>query len=403
MANEMTIPNDFGQVPDIFKGPDNIDGSRFTAGIGMAWPILTLRGKEWGWRFRGVDRAYTAPDASAGGAQMPVRALDVVIVDAANRISKVYYEKGFVPNERTPPTCWSADGVTPDGAVPDEQKQNGSCRACKWNVFGSKMGDGGQKGKACSDNKRLAVVTLNDLENIDFGGPFMLRLPPGSFSNYTTYVSVMAARGFQPYMIVTRLMFGPEAHPKVIFQPVRALTNLEAAIVKAHQQNPRTSEMLNDKAVGAFMDPEAVDDEGVIGTLPVANDAGTPTSGWTKPEPQPEPKVEAKVEAKPTLTPAEQKIADLEAQLAAAKTPKVEPKPEPVLTPEEIKIRDLEAQLAAAKTAKPRGRPRSKPVAPPEGTVTATGNGAAPDEPKADPVGNALSDRIAMLKGQTPQ
>jgi hypothetical protein len=166
-------------------------------------------------------------------------------------------------------------------------------------------------------------------------------------------------------MIVTRMMFGPEAHPKVVFQPVRALTNPEGVIVKAHQQNPRTSEMLNDKAVAAFMDPDAMEDEGgVVGTLPPANDAGTPPgTGWTKPEAKPEPKAEAK----PTLTPAEQKIADLEAQLAAAKAPKVEPKPEPVLTPEQIKIRDLEAQLAQAQARerRPRSRrPRSKPVAP---------------------------------------
>ena len=68
------------------------------------------------------------------------------------------------------------------------EKQSHDCRGCRHNVFGSSIGPAGQKGKACSDNKRLAVVTMGDLANADFGGPFMLRLPPGSFVHYTTYV-----------------------------------------------------------------------------------------------------------------------------------------------------------------------------------------------------------------------
>ena len=221
--NQITLNDNFGPVAEAFKNSP-IDNSAWTAGIGMAWPILTLRGKTWGWRFRGESRIFEAPNANAGGSIMPVQHLDVVLVQPSQRISKVYYKDGYDPQNptRKPPDCWSVDGIMPDPTV--SERQNPTCGGCRWNVFGSNIGPAGQKGKACSDNKRLAVVTLNDLPNVDFGGPFMLRLPPGSFANYTNYVSVMAARGYQPYTVVTRLLFDPTvAHPKVMFFPQRPL------------------------------------------------------------------------------------------------------------------------------------------------------------------------------------
>jgi hypothetical protein len=412
--NQMTtILDNFGPVAEVFK-TSPVDPSRFTAGIGMAWPILTLRGKTWGWRFRGEGRIYEAPNPNAGGSIMPVQHLDVVLVDAGTRISKVYYKDGYNPQAptRKPPDCWSADGITPDQGV--NEKQSTYCRGCRHNVFGSNIGPQGQKGKACSDNKRLAVVTMDDLPNTDFGGPFMLRLPPGSFSNYTTYCSVMAARGYQPYTVVTRLMFDPQvAHPKVIFFPQRPLKPEEAVYILAHQANPRTSEMLNDKAVAAFADPE-VDSEGVIAPLPTAEQSASTggTSGWsatvtpggnlpaTPPVEQP---------AKPELTPEQKQIAELEAQLVEARNQRQEAKlaearkvaePEPVLTPEQLQIKELQAQLAEAKAPKKAGRPRTKPVGPPTGAETPTqaSNGAgSDDEPEPTQVGNDISNRIAGL------
>ena len=281
--NQITLNDNFGPVAEAFKNSP-IDNGAWTAGIGMAWPILTLRGKTWGWRFRGESRIFEAPNANAGGSIMPVQHLDVVLVQPSQRISKVYYKDGYDPQNptRKPPDCWSVDGIMPDPTV--SERQNPTCGGCRWNVFGSNIGPAGQKGKACSDNKRLAVVTLNDLPNVDFGGPFMLRLPPGSFANYTNYVSVMAARGYQPYTVVTRLLFDPTvAHPKVMFFPQRPLRPEEAVYILAHQANPRTDLMLNDKSVGAFADPE-VDGEGVIAPLPSStepNASSGGTSGWS--------------------------------------------------------------------------------------------------------------------------
>lgn len=401
--NQMAILDSFGPVADAFKDV-HVDNSAWTAGIGMAWPILTIKGKSWGWRFRGESRVYDAPNAAAGGAIMPVQFLDVVLVKPGTRISKVYYKSGFVDGQRTPPDCWSADGVTPDDGAPDKQSKN--CRGCQWNVFGSRIGDAGQKGKACSDNKRIAVVTLGDLANTDFGGPFMLRLPPGSFSNYTTYVSVMGSRGYAPHTVVTRMMFDPSvAHPRILFMPVRPVNGQEAPIVIRHLNNPRTDEMLNDKAVAAFADAGddmAVEDLPTSPTQPGPASAPNPT-----PTPSPTPAAAAggaggqEPPKDPPLTPEQQEIARLKAQLAQANAP--EPEPEPVLTPEQMEIAALKAKLAEAEAAKAKPRrTRTTPVKPGGGpsTVTPTSNGATNEGHTPDPIGNNISDRIAKMAGQ---
>jgi hypothetical protein len=385
VSNEIVVPQNFGQVPAVFK-ESPIDPGAWTAGIGMSWPTLTLKGKEWGWRFRGESMTYTAPDPHAGGSLQPMRALEVVLVAPAKRISKVYYKDGYKDGERTPPTCWSVDGITPDPGV--GEKQSNTCRGCDHNVL--TVGPGGQRGKACSDNKRIAVVTVADLKNTDFGGPFMLRLPPGSFQNYTAFTSVMNSRGYPPHTYVTRMTFDSTPHPKVMFAPVRILTDEEGAIIVAHQKDPRVDEMLNDKAVGSVADAD-LDPVGTgeVGALPPASTNGTAWVTHTG-------VVTKHVQPVAVETAEQQEIAKLKAQLAAAEKA-VEPEPEPVvvLTPEQLEIQALKAKLAEA-GKKPRGRPRTQPVAPPA-TVTATGNGATPTP--ADDLSNNIADRVAsMLK-----
>jgi len=401
VENQLMVLGNFGPVSDVFKDSP-VDATRFTSGIGQAWPTLTIKGKTWGVRARGVDIPFEEPNPRGGG-NVPVRDIDVVMVDAGNRISKVYYANPFVDGQRPPPDCWSADGVTPDPGAAN--KQADTCRGCPHNVMGSRINQAtGARGKACSDNKRIAVVWVEDMSS-DLG-PIMLRLPPGSFQNYSAFVRHMALKHYAPYTFVTRLSFDPKAaHPKIVFRAVRTLDNQEAAIVKEIQKNPILGEMLNDKALGAFLDPEAADDE-IIGELPKTQTIAA-DSLWAKQQPVPAPKPEPKPE--PKLTPAQQEIADLKAQLAAAEAKAVEPEPEPikeVKTPEQLEIEQLKARVAEMEAAKKATRkPRSQPVSPPvtpDAKVTATGNGTDPAEEAAKRpslVGNKLSDRLNKLVG----
>ena len=74
----------------------------------------------------------------AGGKEVAAideRYLDVVLVNAAPKVSRVFYMKKYDANEVAAPDCWSADGVTPS---PDsENKQASRCDECAQNIAGS--------------------------------------------------------------------------------------------------------------------------------------------------------------------------------------------------------------------------------------------------------------------------
>ena len=88
--------------------------------------------------------------------------LDVVVVGANPRLSKTYYEKPWDPNdEPTGPDCFSLDGIGPDASIADPQ--NDLCASCPMNAWGSKISATGQQIKACSDQKRLAIVAAGGM------------------------------------------------------------------------------------------------------------------------------------------------------------------------------------------------------------------------------------------------
>lgn len=83
-----------------------------------------------------------------------------------------YYETPFdqrKPEDSKLPTCFSSDGVRPDGG---EEMQAGPCRACPLNQYGSDTKGG--NGKACSNTIRLAVLMDGDVI------PALLKAPPSS-------------------------------------------------------------------------------------------------------------------------------------------------------------------------------------------------------------------------------
>jgi hypothetical protein len=96
----------------------------------------------------------------AGGKEVAAiedRHLDVVIVNAAPKVSRTFYAGQFVEGQATAPNCWSADGDLPDASVAEPQSK--SCATCPQNVKGSGQGDS----RACRFSQRLAVVLANDI------------------------------------------------------------------------------------------------------------------------------------------------------------------------------------------------------------------------------------------------
>jgi hypothetical protein len=170
-------------------------------------------------------------------AQIEDRYLDVVVVNAAKKISRTYYEGAFDPENPTPPACWSADGDKPDATANNPQSQ--TCATCPQNIKGSGNGES----RACRFSQRLAVVLANDVE----GDVLQLTLPAtsvfgkedGDNRPLQAYAKWLAAQSVGPDMVVTRMKFDTKAEsPKLFFKPMRWLTDDEHAACAKQGQTP---------------------------------------------------------------------------------------------------------------------------------------------------------------------
>ena len=157
------------------------------------------------------------------------RHLDVVIVNAAPKISRTFYAGQYVEGETKGPDCWSADGDKPDASI--EEPQAHDCASCPMNVKGSGQGDS----KACRFSQRLAVVLANDVRGdvmqLTLAATSIFGKEDGDKRPLQAYARYLAAQNINPETLVTRLRFDTKAAvPKLFFQPVRWLEDDEYAI-----------------------------------------------------------------------------------------------------------------------------------------------------------------------------
>ena len=162
------------------------------------------------------------------------RHLDVVIVKAAPKVSRIFYAGAYDKDAAAaPPDCWSNDGERPDAGAKNKQSQ--TCMSCPQNQAGSGQGNS----RACRYQQRLAVV----LENNPGGDVMQLTLPAtsvfgkedGDKRPLQAFARHLALSNppINPEQIVTRMKFDTKAEsPKLFFSPVRWLTNDEYAVVK---------------------------------------------------------------------------------------------------------------------------------------------------------------------------
>ena len=170
----------------------------------------------------------------AGGKEVAAideRYLDVVIVNAAPKVSRTFYMAQYDSEKVTAPDCWSADGVTP--AADASNKQSDKCDGCPQNIQGSGNGNS----RACRFQQRLAVVLANDIE----GDVLQLALPSTSIfgdaenGNHPlhAYVKALSQQGISPDMVITRIKFDTSAeHPKLFFKPQGWLTEDQYKVVQ---------------------------------------------------------------------------------------------------------------------------------------------------------------------------
>lgn len=167
----------------------------------------------------------------AGGkevASIEDRHLDVIIVKAAPKVSRIFYARSYDADNIAGPDCWSNDGEKPDASI--KSPQHSVCANCPQNIAGSGNGNS----RACRFQQRLAVVLANHPE----GDVLQLTLPAtsvfgkeeGDKRPLQAYARYLAAQTppVNPEQIVTRMKFDTKAEaPKLFFAPVRWLEESE--------------------------------------------------------------------------------------------------------------------------------------------------------------------------------
>ena len=263
----------------------------------------------------------------AGGKEIAAideRHLDVVVVKAAPKVSRIFYARAYDADNIAGPDCWSNDGEKPDASI--KAPQNRTCMGCPQNEAGSGNGNS----RACRYQQRLAVVLANNPD----GDVLQLTLPATSIFGkedgdkrpLQAYARFLAAQTppVNPEQIVTRMKFDTKAEsPKLFFTPVRWLEEDEYDVV--------TKQAASEDAKRAVVMTVAQNDG--VKAAPMAI-PGKPTQAKAA------PKVEPEVEAEEEEAPAPK----------AAKAPKTKPVASEDDEPEVRKAPSKETAVPAKKS-----------------------------------------------------
>ena len=225
--SEMTLFK--GGLPAYLKGSD--DATNALAGTsdggGLGARRISIKG--------GVFREFI------GGKEYRVseeRSMNVVIVKAAPKVSRIFYAGSYVEGETVSPTCWSSDSQRPDDKVKD--KQAATCLTCPKNIKGSGQGES----RACRYQQRLAVVLDNEVTKKEV---YQLVLPPTSVFGdgekgklpLQAYARHLKNHGTPITGVVTEMRFDTASPtPKLVFKPVRAVTEEEYEVVQRLKDSP---------------------------------------------------------------------------------------------------------------------------------------------------------------------
>lgn len=166
------------------------------------------------------------------------RSMNVVIVKAAPKVSRIFYAGSYVEGETVSPTCWSSDSQRPDEKV--KEPQSATCLTCPKNIKGSGQGES----RACRYQQRLAVVLDNEVEKKEV---YQLVLPPTSVFGdgekgklpLQAYARHLKNHGTPITGVVTEMRFDTASPtPKLVFKPVRPVTEEEYHIIQELKDSP---------------------------------------------------------------------------------------------------------------------------------------------------------------------
>ena len=173
------------------------------------------------------------------------RAMNIIIVAAAPKTSRHWYQEEYQEGDIVKPDCWSNDGEKPDEA--SELKQSNTCLTCPQNIAGFGKGDS----RACRYLHRLAVVLENDLHSGDIYG---LSLASTSLfgkgdagkMSMMQYAKLLGGHGMDVSDVVTEMRFDTDsATPKLTFTAVRPLDEEEIETIIEYSESEEAQQAIS--------------------------------------------------------------------------------------------------------------------------------------------------------------
>lgn len=205
-----------------------------------------------------------------GGADVPGNEMRAVIL--AYTLENQYYEGRFDANASQVPACY-AFGMDKDEMAPHSKASNpqsDTCATCPLNDWESDPKGG--KGKACKNVIRLALITEDDLEDLDNAEVVYMKVPVTSVQNFFRYAKKHMGD------IIKRPFWS-------------VITNIKI------EQDDETALKVN------FTLGEKIEDSDLFSPLKDIHEANATTIGFPYPEaserPTPKAKGKTKVKAKP--------------------------------------------------------------------------------------------------------
>jgi hypothetical protein len=237
------------------------------------------------------------------------RAIGVVIIKAAPSVHRTYFAGTYVEGQNASPTCWSSNNQTPDAAVPEDQKQASKCMDCSQNIKGSaSQGDG----RACRFQQRIAVLLEGETAKREvyqvicpatsvFGDGEKGKLPLQAYGRH------LKAHNTPVAGVITEMRFDTSSPtPKLIFKPVRPITEDEYEDVEATRNSPEAEEAIR---LSVVIKPK--DESAPAAPAPKAAKVAKPAAvEKVEAEEVEEPKKVEKKSATPTAAPALSDLVD---------------------------------------------------------------------------------------------
>lgn len=160
-----------------------------------------------GGRISTAGKVFTLPDGRTS-----TKPLNLIILDW--RITHAYYTGVYDPAKRAAPVCFAMSKTldcAPD-ASKIESPKNKDCASCPFNEYGSGSNN---KGKACKETRRLAVIPVDaTIETV----PFILDVSPTGIKGFDAYISQLKQRDKHAMEAITEIAFRSDAtYPTLTF------------------------------------------------------------------------------------------------------------------------------------------------------------------------------------------